>query len=128
LPAGFTVARLGRLPHSDVLNQMSLNDVYFYPTNHSGEGHNNSINEAMMSFMVIVTTKKGFLESVLGDSAYFLDKVDDANIYNIVQHILNNKEEAAGKAAKAKKRLTENYTSVKQIPMLNSYYKLASAN
>lgn len=120
-----TIIRLGKLPHSEVLRHMSLNDVYFYPTKHSGEGHNNSINEAMMSFMTIVTTKTGFLTSVLADSAYFLDEVNDQAIDNVVRHIITNKHEAIEKATKARKRLVEYYTSFKQIPILNSYYKIA---
>jgi len=120
-----TIVRLGKLPHAEVLQQMSVNDVYFYPTKHGGEGHNNSINEAMMNFMTIVTTKIGFLTSVLGDSAYFLDEVNDEAIYDIVRHIIANKHEAVEKATKAKERLVEYYTSFKQIPILNSYYKIA---
>ena len=124
----FTINRLGVKPHEFVLEKMNSHDIYFYPSKHTGEGHNNSINEAMMSFMVIVTTRIGFLPSVLGDNAYFLDDISDESIADIIRHISLNKREALDKALNAKRRLMANYTSDIQVPKLESYYNLAITN
>jgi glycosyltransferase involved in cell wall biosynthesis len=122
------VHRLGKQPHEIVLQQMADNDVYVYPSKHLGEGHNNSINEAMMNNMVIVSSKAGFLEAILKGDAYLLDKVEANSISENILHIINNKHEALQKADSLKKRLINNFTSEIQIPMLESYYKLIISN
>jgi len=128
LNENLAINRLGVKPHEIVLEKMNSHDIYFYPSKHSGEGHNNSINEAMMSYMVIVTTRIGFLPLVLGDSAYFLDDISDTSIADIIYHISINKKEALDKALNAKLRLMANYTTDTQVPKLESYYNLAITN
>ncbi len=128
LNKNLAINRLGVKPHEVVMENMNSNDIYFYPSKHPGEGHNNSINEAMMSYMVIVTTRIGFLPQVLGDNAYFLDEIGDASIADIIHHISINKKEALDKALNAKLRLVANFTSDTQVPKLESYYNSAITN
>ncbi|HRI19365.1 MAG TPA: glycosyltransferase family 4 protein [Panacibacter sp.] len=121
--ANLQINRMGVMPHQLVLQCMREQDIYLYPSRHPGEGHNNSINEAMMNNMVIVSSKIGFLTSVLADGAYFLKQVDMNEIAMVIDHISTHKKEALEKAAKANKRLADRYTSKIQIPALVKYYK-----
>lgn len=77
----YNIVRHGKLEHQNVLNVLTDSDVFCLPTKHSGEGHNNSINEAMMLNVPIICTRHGFLEDVLSDNkAFFIEDLDHINI------------------------------------------------
>jgi len=123
LHPNFTVHRLGRMPHEEVLQQYPLNDIYCYPTRHKGEGHNNSINEAMMAGLVIVTTRQGFLGTILNnDIAYFLEEVSTEEVAEKLLAIGTNREVAREKARKVRAYLLENFTSSVAYDKLERYY------
>ena len=108
---GLTVRRHGKRPHEDVLAAMRAADVYAYPTSHPGEGHNNSINEAMMHGLVILTTRQGFLGDVLGGGcAFFLDRVAPASIAAMIGKIASDRAAARQVARAARQRLLEDFT------------------
>jgi len=109
---GLTVHRHGRQDHAVVLEAMTKADVYVYPTSHPGEGHNNSVNEAMMSGLVIVTRPQGFLGDVLpNDCAIMLDAVSAAEIARAL-HVIDNDRPAARELARhARLRLQTSYSS-----------------
>ncbi|HEX5150798.1 MAG TPA: glycosyltransferase family 4 protein [Parafilimonas sp.] len=119
------INRKGVQPHEVVLEEMRLNDIYVYPTRHSGEGHTNSINEAMMNNMVIITTHAGFLSSILSDCAFFLKTVTAEEIAQTLLLISNNRPLALEKASAARTKFLDNYTSRTQIPKMNSFYQFA---
>lgn len=108
---GLAVHRHGKRPHGDVLAAMKKSDVYAYPTCHPGEGHNNSINEAMMHGLVILTTRQGFLGDVLGDGcAYFLDEVSPDAIAAMIGKIFSDRIAAQQAAHDARQRLLRDFT------------------
>ena len=121
----FTINRLGVKPHDEVLEWFDKIDVYCYPTSHKGEGHNNSINEAMMMGVIIITTKQGFLGTVLSnDRAYFLDQITPEDIASAFERINNNREISKGKATESRKYLIDNFTSEVAYKKLNNHYKV----
>jgi glycosyltransferase involved in cell wall biosynthesis len=104
----FQINRNGKSCHEDVMQAMSNHDVFFMPSKHYGEGHNNSINEAMLMGMVIVSTKNGFLDSVLNDEcAFFLDPLSVDNIVKLISEIDKDRKKALGKSENAQKRVLE---------------------
>ncbi|MCB0640197.1 MAG: glycosyltransferase family 4 protein [Phaeodactylibacter sp.] len=123
LHPNFKVHRLGRMPHEEVLKQYPLHDIYCYPTRHPGEGHNNSINEAMMSGLVIVTTRQGFLGTILNnDIAYFLDAVSTEEVERTLKAIATDRPTAQEKARKVRQYLLDNFTSDVAYNKLEQHY------
>lgn len=105
------INRHGQLPHDRVLAAMRNADIYVYPTRHPGEGHNNSINEAMMNGLIILTTRNGFLGEVLsGECAYFLDAITGHNIAENLHQITTNREKTAAIAGNARAKLLSEFT------------------
>jgi len=73
----YKIIRYGKLEHKDVLKVLECSDLFCLPTKHSGEGHNNSVNEAMMLKIPIMCTKHGFLYDILKDNrAYFIEDLN----------------------------------------------------
>ena len=120
---GLTINRMGILPHDKVLDQFRVNDVYLYPTYHPGEGHNNSINEAMMMGMVILSTRQGFLGTVLTpESAYFLDAPTEDEVSNAMLWVDQNRSQARCLAQSAYTRLKDEFVSSVAFSRLEKYY------
>jgi len=118
------IKRLGKQPHSEVIEQFTKNDIYCYPTSYEGEGHNNTINEAMMMEMVIVTTRHGFLDSILNEErAYFMNQIQVKEIAAIFQKIDEDKSLAKHKARNAKQHLKENFISSIAFGKLEKHYQ-----
>ncbi len=121
---GLAISRVGILAHEDVLQQFEAHDVYLYPTYHPGEGHNNSINEAMMMGMVIISTKQGFLGTVLTDrSAYFLKSPDASDVADSMVWVDTHRPEAKSLATEARRRLAENFVSSVAFGRLENHYR-----
>ena len=107
-----TIIERGVLPKEEVMEEFKKNDLYCYPTRHKGEGHNNSINEAMMHGLVIITTRQGFLGSILdSETCYFLNAVDENELTEVLLSIEKDRPAARQKAKGAHQHLLENYTS-----------------
>lgn len=126
LPAlpNFTIKRLGKLPHEKVLEAFAGNDVYCYPTRHTGEGHNNTINEAMMSGLVVITTRQGFLESIIGhDRGYLLEESTTKAITSTVREIMGDKEEAQKRAERAREHVQNNFLDKVAFAKLERAYQ-----
>jgi len=117
------ITRHGRVPHENVLDLMQSADIYVYPTSHPGEGHNNSINEAMMYGLVIISTKKGFLADVLKPNcAHFLDSGSSEEIAATLSTIVAAKDDARQMAGRARARLMEEFTSKRaSVRYANAY-------
>ncbi len=117
------INRLGLLPNDKVLELYQKNDIYLYPTYHAGEGHNNTINEAMMTEMIIITTTAGFMNDILDDNtAYLLREVSAEEIYRNIVYIYKNREKSIQKARKARSYLIENFTTEIAFSNLETYY------
>lgn len=122
--AGMRTHRHGRVDHDAVLERFSACDVYCYPTSHAGEGHNNTINEAMMMGVVVLTTRHGFIPSALGEgNGYFLDDVSGASVAACLAQIDQNREEARQRAASAHARLRQLFHSDAAHERLERHYR-----
>jgi glycosyltransferase involved in cell wall biosynthesis len=118
-----SIIRHGVQDHSFVLREMMKSDVYLYPTQHEGEGHNNSINEALMNEMIIVSSKKGFLEEVLKGVAFLLEAVDPVEIAKTLNWIYDNFDEARQVGREGRLKLKREYTSDVAKPILERVYR-----
>lgn len=117
------INRFGGRDHAFILSKMQECDIFCFPTFHSGEGHSNSINEAMMNSMVIVTTKNGFLADILRENtAYFIEERNSEDIKDKISDIIVNKENAIAKAQKGYNLLTKNYTVSKVKTIIERHY------
>lgn len=111
LSPNFTLHRYGKKSHEFALNMFNKADIYVYPTRHPGEGHNNTINEALMYGRIIVTTRWGFLNSILSsNSCFFIDDITKQNLLESFKLILTNKEEARTVALNGRSLLELNFT------------------
>jgi glycosyltransferase involved in cell wall biosynthesis len=119
----FKINRYGEKSHKFILKKMNICDIFCYPSFHPGEGHSNSINEAMMNTMCIITTKNGFLDSILSEnSAFFVKEKNTEDIYNTLIRINKNRKIAADKAINGYKNLINNYTVDRVKKEINMYY------
>ncbi|MCB0678309.1 MAG: glycosyltransferase family 4 protein [Saprospiraceae bacterium] len=122
--AGLRVTRKGRLPHEEALEEYRRSDVYCYPTRHRGEGHNNSINEAMMMGLIIVTTRQGFMDTILDeDTACFLPEISPQAIAGALLDISLHREEYRRRSAKVREHLLANFTSEIVFGRLEQHYR-----
>ena len=121
-PSNITIDRMGIKSHSEVLEAMTNHDIYLYPSKHLGEGHNNTINEALMSEMIIISSKAGLLEEVLNGVAFLLDEVTPSEIKYTLEFIHENQMEAMKKAELGKQKLVAEFTSGKLINTLERVY------
>ena len=118
------INRMGRLPHEKVLSIYQEHDIFCMPTRHEGEGHTNSINEAMMMSLVILCTRHGFLELVLGENcAFFLNSCSAEYIAKNLEYIHKNRSLAQEKASAARSKVLELFTSKKVFADLEKYYQ-----
>ena len=119
-----TVNRMGTMEHDEVLALYETHDVFCMPTRHRGEGHTNTINEAMMMGMVIVSTRHGFLERVLADnSSFFLDDLTPTDIAKTLKTIHIDRDEARQRAKRARTRLMSCFTSNTAFSNLSAHYR-----
>jgi|SaaInlStandDraft_1057018.scaffolds.fasta_scaffold00979_2 glycosyltransferase involved in cell wall biosynthesis len=116
----------GKLNHIEVLKQFNLNDIYCYPSKHSGEGHNNTINEALMNQMIICSSLNGFLGSFLNeDNSFPLKKVCEKEIVYRLNQIIGNKTLAIDKSKIGRQLiLSEFNTNVAKLVLEKEYKKL----
>jgi glycosyltransferase involved in cell wall biosynthesis len=124
LPQNLKITISGVKSHEEVLEAYSQNDIFCYPSYYSGEGHSNSINEAMMFGLIIITSRAGFLGTVLdNESCFFLDRVSPEEIASKIIKIHKNKDKALIKSANAHKRLVDNFTSEIAFGKLVNVYR-----
>jgi glycosyltransferase involved in cell wall biosynthesis len=118
-----TIRRRGRQAYEEVLLEFMRQDIYCYPTSHDGEGHNNTINEALMTGLYVITTKQGFLADVITDErGSSLSSVEPSIIAKELIWISENKEHASKKALIGKQYLVENFMTGTNFRRLNEIY------
>ena len=119
----FKINKKGKLKHSDVLSEFTTNDIYAYPTKHEGEGHNNTINEALMHQMVISSTKIGFIDDFLNDeNSYPINELNSEVISNTFLKIIRDIPLAIDKSRKGRKLILEQFNSEIAKLNLEKYY------
>jgi glycosyltransferase involved in cell wall biosynthesis len=118
------VRRLGKQGHDVVLNEMINNDIYCYPSMHSGEGHNNSINEALMNEMVVVFPENiGFLEEFLtSENSLILNSVSALSISESIKKIFFRHEIYMLKAKKGKRLILEKFNENNAREIISKVY------
>ena len=119
----FKINKKGKLKHSDVLLEFTINDIYAYPTKHKGEGHNNTINEALMHQMAISSTKIGFIDDFLNDeNSYPINELNSEVISNTFLKIIRDIPLAIDKSRKGRKLILEQFNSEIAKLNLEKYY------
>ena len=117
------IRRMGLLCHSRTIEVFRSHDIFCMPTRHPGEGHTNSINEALAAGLVVVCTRHGFLPDILTDeSAYFVEKGNVAELANIFLQIDADRVCARLKAKNGRSVLMLNFTSRKSFKELEEHY------
>lgn len=118
------IQRRGVLGHDEVLREMSHFDVFCMPTDHPGEGHTNSINEALMMGMAILCTRHGFLPAILGEStAYYVEKRNPGSIAAAIQRIWEDRPEARRRARAGRVLLEKQYVAEPWFQWLGKEYR-----
>lgn len=119
----FSIVRKGLLSHKEVAEQYLQNDVYCYPTRHIGEGHNNTITEAMMYGMVVISTPIGFIGDIVQEHNGY--PILDSSVESIVQAlhtIYADRETARKKGAEAYETAKALYTTKAAFLRLEESY------
>ena len=119
----FRVNRHGKVPHSMVLTILKNSHLFCLPSKHKGEGHNNSINEAFMLNIPVMTTKHGFSEDVLKNGRGWL--INNLTIDSLSESIINfidESNEIPKRIDKAKLFFNENLHSDVVMPKLVKLY------
>ena len=124
LNPNFYLNRHGKQDFEFVLKSYKDNFIYCYPSRHKGEGHNNSVNEAMMNEMIIIASKQGFLGSIItSDVGYSIDNTDVSSIKSAFNEILSQKNLAIEKAKRAKLKLEKKFTTDVNFKIILDSYK-----
>ncbi len=123
LHANFELVRIEAINRSEIMSLLKNSDIFCMPSHYPGEGHSNAVNEAMMWGLVIICTRQGFLETILGeDGAYFLDEGSKNEIVETLSYIHDNRKNACERAHNARKRLIDCYNSDKAFTKLEDAY------
>jgi glycosyltransferase involved in cell wall biosynthesis len=123
-----TIDRKGLQPHAAVIATLKAHDVFVFPSAHPGEGHSNAVNEAMMCGCAVVSTRHGFLPSVLKDSAVFLDDRTPESIAAALKQLAADRDGARSLAHAARKRLLDHYRAGQVLPILEATYDRLTAS
>ena len=124
-----TLSRLGKQSHEKALEILNEADVFCLPSKHTGEGHNNSVNEAMMLGKCLIISQAGFLRDILSeDEAYFLKEVSAAAVADCIKQVNSSHEDARIKASRSRDILLAKYTTgVLHAVLVQQYNKIQEA-
>lgn len=104
--------RAGKLSHAEILDLLGQTDLFCLPTRHPGEGHNNSVNEAMMMGCCVAVTRHGFLEDILtNDTGYFFRDCSSESVSDCLLEIGFDRTLATKKARQGNEFFKAHYTS-----------------
>lgn len=117
------LVRHGVQEHDAVLSAFKASDVYCYPTSHPGEGHNNSINEALALGLYVITSRAGFLADIITpDRGSSLSVIKPEAILEELICIDRDRVSAREKARRGQAHLIENYLTSKNFSRLEDIY------
>ncbi|MFT5851926.1 MAG: glycosyltransferase involved in cell wall biosynthesis [Colwellia sp.] len=96
---------------------------FIFPTRHKGEGHSNSLTEAMAWGLIPVVTNNGFLKTVVADTGIVLDKSATPEEFVIkIKELLG--EDLSRLASKCIEQIQLNYSEDTVITnLINQYHK-----
>jgi len=111
-PDNLHLKRYGKVDRNKVLELMCSSDIYLYPTCHPGEGHNNTINEAMAHGLLIITTRQGFMQEILlPEACLYVPPYDSSSIANAIIFAVGSPERSRDIAQTARSFLLKYFTS-----------------
>ncbi len=112
IPSGLVLERLGKVSHDQVLDSMQDSDLFCMPSRHPGEGHNNSVNEALMVGCCVAMTRHGFLGDILTDDCcYFIDDCAAEAVAKVIAAVVSDLELANATRLRGHRYFLKNYTS-----------------
>ncbi len=81
------------LPQEELFERLEEKHFFIFPTKHFGEGHSNSLNEAMANGCVPICSDVGFNKSVVGQCGIILPLNSKSEQYsNAIWEIISNKK------------------------------------
>jgi glycosyltransferase involved in cell wall biosynthesis len=123
LPPNLEIERMGRQPHRKVLRILTEAECFCLPSKHPGEGHYNSVIEAMMLGKCLIISSAGFLPDILSnEEAYFLRGVAEEEVARSIEELASSRETARAKAARARELLLSSFTTGELYPRLAEHY------
>ncbi len=122
-----TIDRRGLQPHAAVIEALKAHDVFVFPSAHPGEGHSNAVNEAMMCGCAVVSSRHGFLPSVLEGVGSFIDERTPEAIATALRGLDDDRDAARTLARAARERLLDRYRATQVLPILEATYDRLTA-
>jgi glycosyltransferase involved in cell wall biosynthesis len=111
------------LPVENILQRARHAHFFFFASRHEGEGHSNSLNEAMSVGLVPVCSTQGFTQSVVGDAGVVLPVDSSPETYAQAVEELVQLGQWAELSQRARHRLQTLYSEDAVVPMLMQTYQ-----
>lgn len=80
----------GRKNFEFIVDILHRSHFFLFPSSERNEGHSNSLTEAMGCGVVPIVSKAGFNESICGDPALVVDKINAKLFADVILNILGN--------------------------------------
>lgn len=119
------ISLLGGVSAARVEQALEKAHFFIFPTEHAGEGHSNSLTEAMAKGAVPVCSDHGFNASVVGNAGRVLPRGASAADYGKAILEVWNPGGWEALSARARRRVDEAFTSEVVIPkLIRSYHSV----
>jgi glycosyltransferase involved in cell wall biosynthesis len=108
---------------NEIKKLAEMSHFFIFPTQHEGEGHSNSLTEAMAWGLIPIVANNGFLKSVVDNTGGILDKNATSDEYVMkIQELLDL--DISKLSAKCVERIQFNYSEdVVIMNLINQYQK-----
>lgn len=114
---------------STVMSLYSNSHFFLFPTSHPGEGHSNSLTEAMACGCVPIVSNHGFNSAVVGDCGRVLAVADGASAYADALQTIWREKEWYSLSRRSQRRVATLFSSEAIVEdLIGHYMKLARAN
>lgn len=121
--AGSPVTWTPSLPLAAILQRAAQAHFFMFPSRHDGEGHSNSLNEAMSVGLVPICSDQGFSRSVVGGAGVVLPVGASANAYaDALAQVLDAGQWQA-LSQRARTRVREHFSESVTLPALIEAYQ-----
>jgi glycosyltransferase involved in cell wall biosynthesis len=115
------------LAHAALMDSVSRGHFFVFPTRWVGEGHSNSLTEAMAAGMVPVCRDWGCNAVVVGDAGHVLPAEADAKAYAAVIEDTWRRGEWESLSRRSRERVREHYASDVVLPALMRIFQRTAA-
>jgi glycosyltransferase involved in cell wall biosynthesis len=123
LPEELFIKTTGKVSRTELKTILEKTDLYCLPSRHIGEGHNNSVNEALMHGCIVITTRCGFLGDILSDKeCIFLEACEPQSIAYSMEWAVKNREEARQRARSGRQLFLTNFVGSIIFSQLRKWY------